>query len=530
MDNYLLQHLLLSSSKKYPERTAVSFGGHSLTYAELNGESDRMAKILSENRVGAGDRVGLLFDKSIEALISLLGILKSGAAYVPIDPSSPRKRTEYIIKNCQMKFVVTSTTYANQTYLNAGEDGCIRMSFVWDGDGKIHKRCGVGFENIHLQENTNELNSHFNNNTIDLSPAYILHTSGSTGIPKGVVISHRNALAFINAAAEFFDINHNDNLCNQAPFHFDLSIFDIFVAIKSGATITLIPGHLAMFPVQFASLIDKEGITVLNSVASVIASLAGRGQLEKFNFKSLRYVLFSGDVMPTKYLKIAMQYMKNAKFFNVYGQTEANSSTCYFVDKIPQESNWVIPIGKSLPNFEAFALDESGKTISFPREVGELYVKSRSVAMGYLGDEKATAEAFVNDPRGVFSNIPVYRTGDLVEIDEDGNFVFLGRRDSQVKTRGYRVHLSEIECVLNNNFEVNNAVVVGVPDEHMGNRIFAVLATEDGNSSDCENQIFKYCGELLPNHMVPEKIIFCEKMPKTSSGKIDRKYLQASLF
>lgn len=521
MDISLLQHLLLHSSNIYPERTAVSFGERSLTYAELNDESDRFSIILSENGVGQGDLVGLIINKSIEALISLLGVLKSGAAYVPIDPLSPAKRTQYIIKNCQMKFVVTSAAHASQPSLNDRKDGRNIVNFIWDDDGNIHIRSSAGTQDLHLQPKT-ICNSP---KTTDLDPAYILHTSGSTGIPKGVVISHRNALAFIDAATSFFDINHNDNLCNQAPFHFDLSIFDIFVALKCGASITLAPAHLAMFPAQFASFVDKEDITVLNSVASVVASLAAKGRLDRFRFASLRHVFFSGDVMPVKYLKIAMQYMSNAKFFNVYGQTEANSSTCYFVDKIPDAINWNIPIGKSLPGFEVFALDDNGKTINSPREIGELYVKSDSVAVGYLGNKKATEEAFVEDPRGTDPIATVYRTGDLVEIDESGNFVFHGRKDSQIKTRGYRVHLGEIECVLNNHSTVNNAVVIGVPDELMGNRIVAVLSTEDGNSSDCENQIIKYCGSCLPDYMIPEKFIFCPIMPKTTTGKVDRKVL-----
>jgi amino acid adenylation domain-containing protein len=359
----------------------------------------------------------------------------------------------------------------------------------------------------------------------DTTPAYILHTSGSTGMPKGVGLSHLNSLTFVNAAAEYFRVEKEDRLGCHAPLQFDLTVFDIFVAVSRGAAIVLVPEGLSVFPMKLAQFVDESGITVWNSVASVLSMLAERGKIDRFGFDSMRAVIFSGDVLPVKYLRKLAQSFRRASFYNVYGQTEANSSTCYRVDEIPDDEGWKIPIGKALPNFEVFALGDDGRTVESPGEIGELYVRSSSVAAGYWRDEAKTSEAFVTDPGSELCNRKAYRTGDLVTLDGEGNYLFLGRKDQQVKSRGYRIQLSEIETVLNNHPSVKEAVVVAVPDELLGNRIVSHVSAADGAKTD-ERELLGYCGKILPMYMLPEKITFHEKLPRTPTGKIDRKLLR----
>jgi amino acid adenylation domain-containing protein len=361
----------------------------------------------------------------------------------------------------------------------------------------------------------------------DASTAYILHTSGSTGVPKGVAISHLNALTFVNMATDFFGLNENDRLCSHAPLHFDLSVFDLFGAVKAGAAIVLVPESLSAFPQALVELIEKERISVWNSVSSVLTMMVDRGGLERFKFDALRLVHFSGDNMPVKYLKALKGHMKKASFYNIYGQTEANSSLFYPVNSVPDSEVWKVPIGKPFPDFEVFAIDEEGNVITKPGEEGELYIHAATVALGYWGDEERTKERFVPDPRRPAVTSKVYRTGDSVRLDEDGNYVFAGRKDHMVKSRGYRIELDEIELVLNGHPAVKQAVVLAIPDEIIGNRIITIIAPVAG-ASITDSDLIDFCITRLPKYMIPEIIRFSESLPTTSTGKIDRKALAHS--
>ncbi|MGE5698954.1 MAG: amino acid adenylation domain-containing protein [Deltaproteobacteria bacterium] len=526
MNPFLLHQLLSDSAAKHPERDAVMFQGRSMTYAELDRRSDSLSRALRGMGVRAGDRVGIFMNKSIESIVFLFGILKAGAAYVPIDYLAPAARLEYIVDNCGIRIMFATAEGAGKIVPSLGADSSLDTIVV---AGKVPASATIakaGLEIMAAEDLTSGSGAKDECSRIsDTGPAYILHTSGSTGMPKGVGLSHLNSLTFVNSAADYFRVEKEDRLACHAPLQFDLTVFDIFVAVSRGATIVLVPEGLSIFPMKLAQFIDEAGVTVWNSVASVLSMLAERGKMERFRFDSMRAVIFSGDVLPVKYLRKLSESMPRASFFNVYGQTEANSSTCYRVSAIPDDEGWKIPIGKALPNFEVFALGEDGRTVALPGETGELHVRSSSVAAGYWREEEKTSEAFVTDPGSRLSNRKVYRTGDLVTLDADGNYLFLGRKDQQVKSRGYRIQLSEIETVLNNHPFVKEAVAVAVPDELLGNRIISHVSAVDG-ATPCERDLLGYCGKILPMYMLPEKIVFHEKLPRTPTGKIDRNFLR----
>jgi amino acid adenylation domain-containing protein len=530
MNTFLLHHLLSESSLKEPDSPAVISGSRSITYAELETMSNRLSVSLVRMGVKKGDRVGILLGKSTESIISLFGIMKAGAIYVPLDPQAPAGRLNHIVSHCGIECLITSQKGLEKLYSDSDAGLPVRKVILAGVQPHDCTDKGRNIECIAWETTVAASADSYSPVTLsDTSPAYILHTSGSTGMPKGVVISHLNALTFVNMAADVFEIGRRDRVASHAPLHFDLSVFDIFGAIKSGAAIILVPELLSVFPAKLAEFIDREQISIWNSVSSVLTMLADKGSLDRFRFDKLRLIHFSGDVMPVKYLRKLKKHMEKAAFFNIYGQTEANSSLCYPVREVPDKDAWKIPIGKPFPNFEVFALNEQGAAITQPGEEGELFVSGSTVALGYWNDEKRSQERFVIDPRRPSLGTRVYKTGDLVRIDGEGNYLFAGRNDHMVKSRGFRIELGEIEIALNGFPAVRHAVALAIPDEIIGNRIIAFVESRTGKDI-ADRELYDYCSKSLPPYMLPEKIVYVNAMPKTTTGKIDRKQIEQSFL
>jgi amino acid adenylation domain-containing protein len=513
------------AAARFPGKKAVICMDKSVTYGELEKRSNQLASGLSRLGVRKGDRVGLIFKKSIDSIIALFGILKTGASYVPIDPLSPICRINHIISNCEIKCLIASPEEATKAISNFDGDCPLRTILVSGNSAEeaVENKNAVEIIPWHEVFQT-ESGSYRDSRITDSYPAYILFTSGSTGSPKGVAISHLNSLTFVNMAADFFEIKSTDRLSGHAPLHFDLSVFDIYVAIKSGATIVLIPEYLSTFPIRLAEYIDEKRISVWNSVPSALTLLAERGKLERFQYDSLRLVLFAGEIFPVKFLRKLNLYMRRAQFFNLYGQTEANSSLYFRIDQIPGDDKWKIPIGKPFPNFEVFALDEKNKIINTQGEEGELYVSASSVAMGYWRDKEKTGMSFIIDPLQHSSSNRVYRTGDIVRLDNDGNYVFMGRKDNLIKSRGYRIELDEIELSLYSYPGIKQVAIVTIPDDLIGNRIIGYVAGSEGKKIEVK-EILKHCNKKLLAYMMPETIVIRDHLPTTSTGKIDKKLL-----
>ena len=522
---YLLHHLLRDAAAKYPQRTAVAFKNRNLTYSDLEARSNQLCASLVRHGVNKGDRIAIMLNKSFESIISVFGILKAGAIYVPLDPVAPAARACSLINHCGIEIIIASQENLAKVLSEAEAGLTLRKAIVTVTPPDAAPSSNAKIEYHGWEEpGAGMSENHCTVEQSDAAPAYILHTSGSTGMPKGVVISHLNALTFVNMAASFFGINEDDRMANHAPLHFDLSILDIFCAVKSGAAIVIVPEFLSAFPVRLAEFIDQEKITVWNSVASVLTKLADQGALERLSFPSLRLVHFSGDLMPAKYLRSLKKCMAQAEFYNIYGQTEANSSLYFKVPGTIIDDAWKIPIGKPFPNFDVFGLDDEGKVISKPNEEGELHVLSATVALGYWNDLKKTQEQFTSDPRNPAAHARVYKTGDLVRIDDEGNYVFAGRKDHMVKSKGFRVELDEIEIVLSSHPRVRQAAVVAIPDDLAGNRIIAYICLNRG-SEIASKELLDLCADRLPKYMVPEMIRFRQALPTSSNEKINRKAL-----
>jgi amino acid adenylation domain-containing protein len=524
---FLLHHLLSESATQYPDREAITFKDRTITYAELERETNKAAHELLALGVEKGARVGVYMNRGIDAVIAAIGILKAGAVYVPIDPMSPTARLSYIITKCGIKTLLTSQERLAHIEQAFPEYSSLKSIIVMDGVDPSARPPGLT-QLINWREIPDELGRNAPYvHVIDSDAAYILFTSGSTGNPKGVMISHLNSLTFVNAVYEFFQIEKEDRLSNICPLHFDMSVFDIYVALKAGASIVIIPETSVVFPVRLAEIIAKNKISVWNSVPSALSLLANLANLGRYDLSSLRLVLFAGELFPLKYLRRLQEAIPGARFCNMYGQTEANSSTYYWVDQLPSDGTGVLPIGRPFPNFEVFALDEDGNLVDKPEQEGELYVRASTVALGYWGEVEKTAKSFVRNPLRPDSHERVYRTGDLVRLDSDRNYVFVGRKDLMIKSRGYRIEIGEIETVLCNHPGIKNAVVIPIPDELIGNRL-SVIIEPSTPSKITKDAIAKYCSAQLPKYMIPEMIEFRDSLPTTSSGKVDRKRLSSS--
>jgi amino acid adenylation domain-containing protein len=509
---YVLQQLLSKSAKAYPEKPAVWARGKSITYRELDERSNQLAHLLHQRGIRKGDRVGLFFPKSVESIISMLGVLKAGGVYVPLDPQAPADRVGYIIGNCGIRILITKAD--KRAELSAETLGLLEASVLVEGEGNggalITWSQLAEFPASHAPEVA----------MIETDLAYILYTSGSTGRPKGVMLSHQNALTFVEWCAEEFQVRSEDRLSNHAPLHFDLSVFDVYNTLEAGATVYLITEDLALFPTSLANFIDTQKITIWYSVPSALMLLLLHGRLTVEKLKSLRVILFAGEVFPMKYLRQLAEVSQQSELYNLYGPTETNVCTYYKVERERLESMDKLPIGIACANTETFSVTPDGR-LAGKGEAGELYVRGPAVTNGYWADPEKTHKMVVPNHFQENFEEKMYRTGDIVTVGDDGNYYFQGRRDSMIKSRGYRIELGEIETALLNHPGVREAAVLAVPDEIIGNRIRAVVAPHIAGSLGVL-ELQQFCASRVPKYMIPELVDLYDELPKTSTGKIDR--------
>jgi L-proline---[L-prolyl-carrier protein] ligase len=506
-DDLLIHRRLESSARTQPDRDAVVLGDRSLTYAELDATANRVARLLGSLGVRAGDRVALFLEKSPEAVAAIYGILKAGATYVPLDEQAPASRLAYITRDAAVRVVVSSAARARD-WASLTAAGAPFDTVVVAGGADVRGLTpSTSPEAVRLVpwSDLERFDAEPPQVEVDRDGlAYVLYTSGSTGEPKGVMLSHHNCLAFVDWAAEVIGVGPEDRLSSHAPFHFDLSTFDLFAAAVAGATVVLVPREQSVFPVELARFIRDARITVWYSVPSILTLLTLRGSIGDPPPAHLRTVIFAGEVFPTKYLAQLMDLLPSVRFVNFFGPTETNVCTWYDVPRPPGELPDDLPIGRPIGGVTA-TLDD-----------GELLIRGPTVMHGYLGKPEQTARVLETT-----GGERLYRTGDLVAYDGDGNLRFLGRRDAQIKSRGYRIELGEVERAIYAHDAVTECAVVAIPDDVVTNRLKAFVVA-DGLS---DGELAAFCRDRLPRYMVPDEIEFRDALPKSSTGKIDRRKL-----
>jgi amino acid adenylation domain-containing protein len=519
MWRHLLTHGLQEAAEKTPQQPAVRFSGQTLTYQDLENRSNQLANVLIEAGIQRGDRVGIHMNKGLESAVAMYGIMKSGAAYVPLDPFAPAGRIGFVIQDCGIRHVIAKENkLSNLQHIFAEETP---LEFVLG----IEQQADLPGKWITWDDIYASPDQPGKINLTEQDLAYILYTSGSTGVPKGIMHTHRSGLSFAEWAVQTYDLQASDRISNHAPLHFDLSTFDFFASSIAGATTIVIPEALTKFPANLSRLIESERISVWYSVPFALIQLMQRGDLDAHDLSSLRWILFAGEVFPTKHLRQLMLMLPEVRFSNLYGPTETNVCTFYHVDSVPEDTEETIPIGKACTNIEDLVVDTDGREVT-PGEVGELLIRGGVVMKGYWGQPEKTRNGFFRRPAFDQFEDLFYRTGDLVQLDQQGNYRYLGRKDRQIKTRGYRVELDEIEVAMLAHSSVHEAAAYPVPDGQGSNLIEAAVIVKDGKALD-ESALVDHLNQRLPPYAIPVKIDFLPDFPRTSTGKINRRELQS---
>jgi amino acid adenylation domain-containing protein len=506
----LLQERVSRTVASRPDATAVVMGEERLSYSELERRANRLARLLVESGVRPGDRVCLVQPKAPAAVVSILATLKAGAIYVPIDVTNPAVRVGLIITAAEPRLLLASPEAAELVAALAGDvmvgavGGALAGAAFGPGDDAALSEEPLGAA-VQPED-----------------PACLLFTSGSTGVPKGVVITHAMVGAFLDWALEHFGHQPGERISGHPPLHFDLSTFDIYGTLSAGAELHLVPPNV-LLPAQLAAFIRDSELTQWFSVPSTFAYMARFGVIGDGDFPTLRRIVWCGEVLPTPVLAHWMQRVPQASYTNLYGPTETTIASSWYTIPGPIEDvTSPIPIGFPCAGEDILVLDEELRAAP-AGEIGELCIAGVGLSPGYWREEERTRAAFVVDPH---TGRRLYRTGDLGRRDEDGLLHFLGRKDSQIKSRGYRIELGEIETALTAVDGVAECAVVGAPsDGFEGTAICCAWVPRPGATLDSV-RLRQALTEALPSYMLPSRWRAFDELPKNVNGKIDRRLLR----
>jgi amino acid adenylation domain-containing protein len=438
---------------------------------------------------------------------------------VPIDPSAPASRIELIIRDCGLRHLITNSSRATQALGLAGAG----LECVIGASG-IEPNPGLRIFSWADVEATDKLRPAVQITGMDL--AYIMYTSGSTGVPKGLMHTHESGLAYARLSARTYGVGPDDRLGNHSPLHFDMSTFEYLTGPLCGATSVIIPEETTMFPVSLAALIEGEKLTFWYSVPLALIQLLTHGGIEERDASSLRWVLFGGEPFSSKHLRRLMDLWPQARFSNSYGPAEVNQCTYFHLPPGELVADEPVPLGRIWDGAEGIVVDVDDESVT-PGQPGELLVRAPTMMRGYWGRPDLNAAAFfIREPVQGFQKV-FYRTGDLVREKEDGNLVFLGRKDRQIKIRGYRVELDEVENVLTALEDVVEAAVIARREDD-GNCVIMAAVRLDAGAVGQAEELRQHAAGRLPVYAVPSRLEIVTEFPRTGSGKIDRRAVAES--
>lgn len=517
---YTLPNCIENSARLFPNKEAFRCGNASLSFQELDIKTNQLAKHLVDSGIQKGDRIGIYMNRCIETSIAIYGILKAGAVYVPIDPISPRTRTKFLIENCGIQFLITVPKQKKRVAKLLIEDISLKQVIGFSDDSDIKHFSWESIFSITLE-------SYQRVNILSEDMAYIIFTSGSTGDPKGIMHTHKSGLAYAQLSASLYKLRPQDRVANHAPLHFDISTFGYFSAPYAGATTVIIPDAPISLPVSLGALIAEEKISIWYSVPLALSQLLLSGVLDQHDYSAIRWVLFAGENFTLKYLKGIMEKWPQAKYSNVYGPTEVNQCTFYNFNAKEIFKDYV-PIGDVWDNTEYKIIDEDDKEVH-KGETGQLLIRSSTMMLGYWNNKELTEKSIYKQQISNNLEQVYYRTGDLVRQDNLDRLVFLGRKDRQVKVRGYRIELDEIEAVLNDHPSIKECTVCVLEKDNEQKILTAAVILALGASTET-NELIAHCRSKLPTYAVPQRIDVLKNFPRTSSGKIDLTQIRKTLI
>lgn len=497
----ILQYLE-STENRNSNKLAIIEEENEITYFELLQKSKSVGSALCKY-VESKMPVAILMEKGINAIYSFFGTVYSGCFYILLNPELPQARLQKILEIANIKIVVTD----EKNYETANK---LAQNLT------ILKIEDIQNENINESKLQN-----IRKQALDIDPLYANFTSGSTGEPKGVIVSHRSVIDFINVFTNQFDINENDIIANQAPFDFDVSVKDIYSSIKTSATLLIVPKKLFSTPAKLLDYICVNNATTLIWAVSALCLITTFHGLDYKVPESVNKILFSGEVMPIKHIKQWIEHLPDAKFVNLYGPTEITCNCTYHIVDKKLNYEKQIPIGKPFDNEDVFLLDENNKLITEKEKTGEICVKGTALALGYYNNPEQTNKNFVQNPLNSSYLDVIYRTGDLGYIGKNDEFYFSGRKDFQIKHMGHRIELEEIELEINKLEKIKRVCCVY---DNEKSKLYAFYIGEID-----KKELRKSLSQKLPIFMLPNVLKQIDIFPLNKNGKIDRKQLLLNL-
>ena len=494
-DGACVHELFEEQADRCPDAPAVTYGGARLSYAELEAKANRLDRYLRRLGVGPGTRVGICMGRSPELVVGLLGILKAGAAYVPLDPDYPADRLAFMVADAGLDVLVTQQRTRGRVALSGLREICLD-----------HDADAVATESAQRSPGRAAAGD----------VAYVLYTSGSTGRPKGIMVTHRSIVRLVRNT-NYISLAGGDRVAAASSPSFDASTFEVWGALANGAGLVIVPKEVVLSPDELARTIRDEGITSMFLTTAAVNAVA-RERPDAFG--PLQTLLFGGEAAEPRWVREILERGAPQRLVNVYGPTETTTFATWFeVEAVPDTATGV-PIGRCVSNTESYVLDAGMAPVPVGF-VGELYLGGPGLATGYLGQPALTAERFVPDPFSGRAGDRLYRTGDLVKLRPDGAMEFVGRNDAQVKIRGFRVELGEIETALLTHPAIADAAVT-VAGEHDDKRLAAFIVSR---APVAVSELRAFLRRRLPEYMVPSAFATLDALPLSPSGKVDRRAL-----
>ncbi len=517
----LIHEYLTKTTKRLPNKTAIICGDKNYTYADIDRASDNLARALLHLGCKKKDRIIVFAGNTIETVIAVYGILKSGGIFVIINPSQKPGKLNYILRDTEADTIISDRNKAR--IINGALDDVHLKNIVWCGGGDGQTQIPPiesldGINAIHWQDCIQGAVGDSRQSLptiIDVDLAALFYTSGTTGVPKGIITAHCNAEAVMKSLTTIFTNHENDIILDALPLSFDYGLYQVFMAFMFGATVVLEKSFL--YPYKIAQLLEEKRVTGFPFVPTMAALLFKLENIDSFDFSCIRYITSSTAALPTTYIPKLQTLFPNAELFSRYGLSESVTATYLPPAMLDSKSG---SVGIPIPNTEAFIVDPAGRHVA-PGEIGELVIRGAIVMQGYWKAPQRTAKVF---RQGAYRSDTLLYTGDLFRQDEEGYLYFIERKDDLIKTGGERVSPKEVENTLVACEGVLEAAVVGVPDEVLGTALKAFVAPEN-NQPLLAKAIMNHCNRNLEAFMVPKYIEIRTSLPKTENGKIDKKLL-----